>query len=261
VVESRKRSFSIMSGHSKWAQIKHKKAVVDAKKGKRFSRISKELSVAARIGGGNPDMNPRLRLAIEKAKEANMPADNIKRAIMKGTGELPGMSYEEAVYEGYGPGGVALMLEVLTDNRNRTVSEIRHIMSKNSGNMGEAGCVAWMFDKRGYILVEKKKIDEDTIMTIALDAGADDIKNDPEEENYEIITSPEDLNAVKHYLEGKNILPNLSEVTFIPRNYVKLSAEDAEKIMKLIDALEDHDDMQNVYANFDIPDEVRVKGE
>jgi YebC/PmpR family DNA-binding regulatory protein len=209
-------------------------------------------------------MNPRLRLAIEKAKEVNMPADNIKRAIMRGTGELPGVTYEEALYEGYGPGGVALMLEVLTDNKNRTVSEIRHIMSKHGkhgGNMGEAGCVAWMFDKKGYILVEKKSIDEDTLMSHALDAGAEDIKNDPEEENYEIITSPEGLNTVKHYLEEKNIPLNLSEVTFIPKNYVNLSAEDAEKVLKLVDALEDHDDMQNVYANFDVPDEVMVKGE
>jgi YebC/PmpR family DNA-binding regulatory protein len=250
-----------MSGHSKWASIKHKKAVVDVKKGKVFSRVSKEISVGARIGGSNPDMNPRLRLAIERAKEVNMPADNIKRAIMRGTGELPGVTYEEALYEGYGPGGVALMLEVLTDNKNRTVSEIRHIMSKHGGNMGEAGCVAWMFDKKGYILVEKKSIDEDTLMSHALEAGAEDIKNDPEEENYEIITSPEDLNAVKHYLEKKNISPNLSEVTFIPKNYVNLSAADAEKVLKLVDALEDHDDMQNVYANFDVPDEVMMKGE
>ncbi len=261
-----------MSGHSKWASIKHKKAAVDAKKGKVFSRISKEISVASRTGGGsNPDMNPRLRLAIEKAKEANMPADNIKRAIMKGTGELPGMAYEEAVYEGYGPGGVALMLEVLTDNKNRTISELRHIMSKHGSSIGEAGCVAWMFEKKGYILVDKKTIDEDTLMSIALDAGAEDIKNDPEveatrslavsaedslrEENYEIITAPEDLNKVKEFLEKENITLNLAELTLIPKNYVKLAAEDAEKMLKLMDALEEHDDIQNVYANFDVPDE------
>lgn len=245
-----------MSGHSKWASIKHKKAVVDVKKGKLFSKISKEISVAARTGGSNPDMNPRLRLAIEKAKEANMPSNNIKRAIMKGTGELPGATYEEVLYEGYGPGGVALMLEVLTDNKNRTISELRHIMSKHGGSIGEAGCVAWIFDKRGYILVDKKIIDEDTLMSIALDAGAEDIKNDPEEENYEIITAPENFNGVKEFLEKKNIALNLSEVTLIPKNYVKLAAGDAEKMLKLIDALEEHDDIQNVYANFDVPDKV-----
>jgi YebC/PmpR family DNA-binding regulatory protein len=248
-----------MSGHSKWAQTKHKKAVVDARRGKLFSKISKEISVAARIGGSDPGMNPRLRLAIEKAKDANMPADNIKRAIMKGTGELPGMAYEEALYEGYGPGGTAIMLEVLTDNKNRTISELRHILSKHGGSIGEAGCVAWMFDKKGYILVDKKSIDEDILMSIALDAGAEDIKNDPEEENYEIITAPEDLNRVKEFLEKKNITLNLSEVTLIPKSYVKLAAKDAEKMLKLVDAVEEHDDIQNVYANFDIPDEVMAK--
>ncbi len=248
-----------MSGHSKWSQIKHKKSAVDAKKGKLFSKISKEISVAARIGGSDPGMNPRLRLAIEKAKDANMPADNIKRAIMKGTGELPGMAYEEAFYEGYGPGGAAIMLEVLTDNKNRTISELRHILSKHGGSIGEAGCVAWMFDKKGYMLVDKRSIDEDILMSIALDAGAEDIKNDPEEENYEIITAPEDLNRVKEFLEKKNITLNLSEVTLIPKSYVKLAAKDAEKMLKLVDAVEEHDDIQNVYANFDIPDEVMAK--
>jgi YebC/PmpR family DNA-binding regulatory protein len=245
-----------MAGHSKWAQTKHKKAVVDARKGKLFSKISKEISVAARIGGGNPDMNPRLRLAIEKAKDANMPSDNIKRAIMKGTGELPGTSYEEFIYEGYGPNGVAMMIEVLTDNKNRTISEIRHIMSKNGGSMGEAGCVAWMFDKKGYILVDKKKIDEETLMSIALEAGAEDMKDDQEEENYEIITAPEDLKNVREALEKQNISLNLSEITMLPKSFVKLEAKDAEKMLKLMEALEDHDDVQNVYANFDIPDEV-----
>ncbi len=256
-----------MSGHSKWASIKHKKAAVDAKKGKVFSKISKEISVAARTGGGSPDMNPRLRLAVEKAKEVNMPSDNIKRAIMKGTGELPGATYEEAIYEGYGPGGVALMLEVLTDNKNRTVPELRHIMSKHGGNMAEAGSVAWMFEKKGYILVDKKQSDEDTLMAIALDAGAEDFKNDSEveatlredslrEENYEIITALEDFNKVREFLETRNITFNLAEVTLIPKNYIKLGAEDAEKMLKLMDALEEHDDIQNVYANFDIPDEV-----
>jgi len=245
-----------MAGHSKWAQTKHKKAAVDARKGKLFSKISKELSVAARIGGSDPGMNPRLRLAIEKAKDANMPADNIKRAIMKGTGELPGATYEEAVYEGYGPGGVALMLDVLTDNKNRTISELRHIMSKHSGNIGEAGCVAWMFDKKGYILVDKKVIDEDSLMSVALDAGAEDIKNDPEEENYEVITAPEDLKKVREAIEKENIEFNLAEITMLPKSYVKLEAKAAEQMMKLMDALEDHDDVQNIYANFDIPDEI-----
>jgi YebC/PmpR family DNA-binding regulatory protein len=196
-----------MAGHSKWAQVRHKKAVVDARKGKLFSRLSKEISVAARLGGGNPEMNPRLRLAIEKAKEANMPSDNIKRAIMRGTGELPGSTYEEVIYEGYGPGGVAMMLEVLTDNRNRTISELRHIMNKHGGNIAEAGSVAWLFEKKGYILVDKRKYDEDTLMAIALDAGAEDFKNEPDEENYEIITAPEDFNKVKEFLKEK-ILPS-----------------------------------------------------
>ncbi len=242
-----------MSGHSKWSQIKHKKANVDAKKGKLFTKIARELSVSAKTGGSNPEMNSRLRLAIEKAKDANMPADNIKRAILKGTGELPGTAYEETAYEGYGPGGVALMLEALTDNKNRTVSELRHIMSRYGGNMGEAGCVAWMFDKKGYILVDKKTIDEDTLISIALDAGAEDIKNDPEEENYEIITAPEDIKNVREFLEKKNITLNLSETTLIPKNYVKLVAKEAEKMLKLMENLEEHDDIQNVYANFDIP--------
>jgi YebC/PmpR family DNA-binding regulatory protein len=245
-----------MSGHSKWSSIKHKKAAVDAKRGKVFSRISKELSVAARLGGGDPDMNPRLRVSMEKAKEANMPAENVKRAIQKGTGELPGATYEESTYEGYGPGGVAILLEIMTDNKNRTVGEIRHILTKQGGNLGEAGCVAWMFDEKGYILVEKKTIDEDTLMSQALDAGADDIKNDPEEENYEITTAPEDFNTVKEFLTEKNIAMNLTEVTQIPQNYVKLEGKDAKKMLTLMEALEDHDDVQNVYANFDIPDEM-----
>lgn len=244
-----------MSGHSKWAGIKHKKAVVDAKRGKAFSKLSKEISVAAKIGGGNPEMNPRLRMAVDNAKGLNMPGDNIKRAIQKGTGELPGAVYEETVYEGYGPAGVALMLEVMTDNKNRTVGEIRHILTKHNGNMGETGCVGWMFDKKGYILVNKSAGDEDTIMSIALDAGAEDFKNDPEEENYEIITAPEDYNSVKEFLEQKDIRLNLAEITMIPQNYVKLESKDAGKMLKLMDLLEDHDDVQNVYANFDIPDD------
>ncbi|MFZ6016155.1 MAG: YebC/PmpR family DNA-binding transcriptional regulator [Nitrospirota bacterium] len=249
-----------MSGHSKWAQIKHKKAHVDARKGKVFSKIVKEIAVAARLGGGDPAGNPRLRTAIEKAKEVNMPHDNIKRAIMKGTGELPGVSYEESVYEGYGPGGVAILLEVLTDNRNRTGSEIRHIMTRNGGSLGEAGCVAWMFEKKGYILVEKTKIDEDTLMTVALETGAEDMRNDPEEDNYEIITAPEDMNKVKTSIEAAGIPVSFAEITMLPKSYVSLDERTAEQMMRLIDALEDHDDVQNVYVNFDIPDEVIAKG-
>ncbi len=245
-----------MAWHSKWAQIKHKKAHTDAKRGKVFTKIVKEIATAAKLGGGDPGGNPRLRVAIEKAKEVNMPQDNIKRAIMKGTGELPGVSYEEIVYEGYGPGGVAIIMEVMTDNKNRTVPEIRHIMSKNGGNLGETGCVAWMFDKKGYILVSKAKAAEDSVMSVALDAGAEDMKNDPEEENYEIITSMEDFNSVKAAIEGAGIPVESAEITMLPKNYVDLDEKAAEQMLRLMEALEDHDDIQNVYANFDIPDEV-----
>jgi len=248
-----------MSGHSKWAQIKHKKAVVDAKRGKIFSKIAKEITVAARLGGVDPDGNPRLRTVLENAKEVNMPGENIKRAIMKGTGELPGVSYEESIYEGYGPGGTAILLEVLTDNKNRTVPEIRHIMTKNGGNLGEAGCVAWMFEKKGYILVEKTKIDEDSLMSAALEAGAEDMKNDPGEDSYEIITAPEDVNKVKAALEAAGIPVSLAEITMLPKSYVALDGKSAEQIIRLVDALEDHEDIQNVYTNFDIPDEVMAK--
>jgi YebC/PmpR family DNA-binding regulatory protein len=248
-----------MSGHSKWAQIKHKKAHTDAKKGKAFTKIVKEISVAAKIGGGDPEGNPRLRSAIEKAKEVNMPSENIKRAIMKGTGELPGVTYEDINYEGYGPGGVAILIEVLTDNKNRTVSEIRYILSKHGGSLGETGCVSWMFEKKGYILVEKSKTDEDTLMSIVLDAGAEDMKNDPEEDNYEIITAPEHLNAVKNFLEKQNIPVSIAEITMLPKSYVPLEGQGAEQMVKLLDALEDNDDIQNVYANFDIPNEAMSK--
>ncbi len=248
-----------MSGHSKWSQIKHKKANTDAKKGKTFTKIVKEISIAARFGGGDPNGNPRLRLAMEKAKEANMPHDNIKRAIMKGTGELPGVSYEEFVYEGYGPAGVAMMIEVMTDNKNRTVPEIRHIMSKHGGSLGETGCVSWMFDKKGYILVNKSKSSEDSVMSAALDAGAEDMKNEPEEENFEIITSPESLNSVKAALEKAKISVESAEVAMLPKNYVALDEKAAEQMLRLMDALDDHEDVQNVYANFDIPDKVADK--
>ncbi len=248
-----------MSGHSKWAQIKHKKAHTDAKKGRVFTRIVKEISVAARLGGGDPNGNPRLRLAMEKAKEVNMPQDNIKRAIMKGTGELPGTSYEEFTYEGYGPGGVAVLIEVLTDNKNRTVPEIRHVMSKHGGTLGEVGCVAWMFQKKGYLLVDKSKVDEETLMAIALEGGAEDMKNDPREDNFEIITTPEDLNRVRGAVEGARIPVSLAETTMLPKSYVPLDEKAAEQMMRLTEALEENEDVQNVYANFDIPDEVMTK--
>jgi YebC/PmpR family DNA-binding regulatory protein len=248
----------VMSGHSKWSQIKHKKANTDAKRGKAFTKIVKEITVAAKAGGGDPDGNPRLRLAIDKAKEVNMPADNIKKAIMKGTGELPGVNYEEVTYEGYGPGGAAIMMDVLTDNKNRTVGEIRHILAKNGGNLGESGCVGWIFDKKGYILVGKKKTDEDTLMTVALDAGAEDMKNDPDEENFEIITAPDSIDAVKTAIASNKIGVDHAEITMLPKNYVALEGTAAEQMIRLMDALEDHDDIQNVYANFDLPDDMKA---
>lgn len=250
-----------MSGHSKWASIKHKKASTDAKRGKVFTKIVKEISIAARLGGGDLSGNPRLRTAIENAKEVNMPSDNIKRAVMKGTGELPGVSYEEYIYEGYGPGGAAILIEVLTDNKNRTSPEIRHILTKNNGNMGEAGCVGWMFEKKGYILIEKTKIDEDTLMSIALDAGAEDMKNDPKEDNYEIITMPEHLGKVKTAIEAASIPVSLAEITMLPKNYAPVDEKQAEQMMRLIEALEDNEDVQNVYTNFDVPEEVIARVE
>jgi YebC/PmpR family DNA-binding regulatory protein len=248
-----------VSGHSKWSQIKHKKAHTDAKRGRAFTKIVKEISIAARLGGGDPDANPRLRTVIEKAKEVNMPHDNIKKAIMKGTGELPGVSYEEFTYEGYGPGGVAVMIEVTTDNKNRTLPEIRHIMGKSGGSLGETGCVSWMFDKKGYILVEKSGASEDAVMTAALDAGAEDMKNDPAEQNYEVITAPEDSVHVKEAIEKAGIPVASAEVTMLPKNYVVLDEKAAEQMVRLVETLEDHDDVQNVYANFDIPDDVAEK--
>ncbi len=248
-----------MSGHSKWAQIKHKKAHTDAKRGKVFTKIVKEIATAAKLGGGDPEGNPRLRTAIDNAKEVNMPHDNIKKAIMKGTGELPGVSYEEYLYEGYGPAGVAVMVEVMTDNKNRTVPEIRHIMSKNGGSLGESGCVSWIFEKKGYILVGKKKTSEDVLMAVALDAGAEDMKNDPQEENFEIITAPEDFAAVKEAVEKAGLPVESAEITMLPKTYVVLDEKAADQMVRLIDALEDNDDVQNVYANFDIPDDVAEK--
>lgn len=242
-----------MSGHSKWHSIKHKKAAQDAKRGKIFTKIIRELSVAARTGGGDPDANPRLRKAIADAKAVNMPADNIKRAIMKGTGQLEGTTYEEMSYEGYGPGGVAIYVETLTDNKNRTVSELRHIFSKNGGNIGESGCVAWMFNRKGYIVVEKTQATEDKLLDIISEAGAEDLREDGS--NYEIFTPPESYEDVVEALKKNNISISVSNLGYIPKNYVQLEGKQAQQLLKLIDELEDHDDVQNVWANFDIDEE------
>ncbi len=239
-----------MSGHSKWHSIKHKKGALDAKRGRMFTKVIKEITIAARIGGGDQDANARLRKAISDAKGFNMPADNIKRAIMKGTGELEGGQLEELTYEGYGPSGVAMIVEVVTDNRNRTVSEIRHVFSKNGGNMGEAGSVSWMFKKKGYVVIEKSKADEDTLMTLAIDAGADDFSS--EESNYEIYTAPESFDAVLNAVKAKGIEPIAAEISMIPENYVKVEGKSAHQVIKLMEALDDHDDVQHVYGNFDI---------
>ena len=246
-----------MSGHSKWSTIKHKKAAQDAKRGAMFTKVIKELTVAARMGGGDVDMNPRLRTAVLKAKAVNMPQDTVQRAIMKGTGELPGVNYEEITYEGYGPGGVAMIVTVLTDNRNRTVAEIRKIFSKNGGNLGESGCVAWMFQKKGLIVVDKDKVDEDELFTIALEAGAEDVR--PADAMYEVITSVEDFEPVKQGITTKGIEPSSSEVSLLPQTTVRLEGSQARQLLKLMDELEEHDDVQNVYANFDIPDEVMAE--
>ena len=238
-----------MSGHSKWATIKHKKGALDAKRGKIFTKLIREITIAAR-NGGDPDSNPRLRTAVAAAKAENMPADNIKRAIQKGTGELPGATYEESVYEGYGPGGVALIIEITTDNKNRTLSEIRHILSKSGGNLGANGCVAWMFNKKGYVVVEKSKADEGKLLELVTDAGAEDMTEDGS--NWEIFSPPQGFNQVIDKLKAANITPAAAEVSMIPQNYVKLSGKEANQMMRLMEDLEDHDDVQHVYANFDI---------
>ena len=246
-----------MSGHSKWHSIKHKKARVDAQRGKVFTRLIKELTVAARMGGGDPDANSRLRTAIATAKAANMPADNIERAIKKGTGELPGVSYEEVTYEGYGPGGVAIMIDAMTDNKNRTVAEIRHIMSKNGGNLGANGCVAYMFHKKGIVMVEQEGVDEDELMEIVLDAGAEDMAS--EEEQFVVTTEPANFDPVRAAVEDQGFPIANAELTMVPDNTVKVAAKDAQKVLKLMDALENQDDVQNLYSNFDIPEEVLVQ--
>ncbi|MBN2055141.1 YebC/PmpR family DNA-binding transcriptional regulator [bacterium] len=243
-----------MSGHSKWHSIKHKKAAADAKRGRTFTKIIKEITVAARFGGGDPDMNPRLRLAVNNAKAANMPADNIARAIKKGTGELPGVSYEEATYEGYGPGGVAVIVEVLTDNKNRSVSEVRHVFSRSGGNLGSNGCVAFMFKKKGLITVNAEGINEDDLMMLVLDAGAEDLTS--EDDTFEIVTELSDFDTVKDALEQHGFIPASAELTMIPDTTVKLEGKEAEQMLRMIERLEDLDDVQNVYANFDIDDEI-----
>ena len=238
-----------MSGHSKWATIKHKKGALDAKRGKIFTKLIKEITIAARHGG-DPDSNPRLRTAIAAAKAENMPADNIKRAIQKGTGELPGATYEEAVYEGYGPGGVALIMDITTDNKNRTLSEIRHILSKHGGNLGANGCVAWMFKKKGYVVVEKDKADEGSLLELVTEAGAEDMAEDGV--NWEIFSPPSDFPQVVEKLKGAGIATAAADVSMIPDTYVKLNGKEANQMLRLMEELEDHDDVQHVYANFDI---------
>ncbi len=243
-----------MSGHSKWSSIKHKKAATDAKRGKIFTKLIKEITVAARLGGGDVDANPRLRSAILAAKSENMPKDNIERAIKKGTGELEGVNYEESIYEGYGPGGAAVLVESLTDNRNRTVADIRYIFSKVGGSLGESGCVAWMFDKKGYIAIENKAVDEEALMEMALDAGAEDIRED--NSNFEVITAPQDFEAVKAAIDTASIPYIVAEITMLPQSTTFLKGKEAEQMVKLMEALEDCDDVQKVYTNADIPDEI-----
>jgi len=239
-----------MSGHSKWANIKHTKAKKDAERGNLFSKLAREIIVAARQGGGNLDANPRLRMAVEKARDANMPAENIARLIKRGTGELEGVAYEELTYEGYGPGGVAIMLEVVTDNRNRTTSELRYLFSRHGGSLGEAGCVSWMFRKRGYISLDRSVGDEDTVLAVALEAGAEDFQSD--EDSYEVITAPEDVERVKAALEARGMRPEVAEVTMVPQSTVHVTGKEAEQVLRLMDALSEHDDVQRVFSNFDI---------
>jgi YebC/PmpR family DNA-binding regulatory protein len=244
-----------MSGHSKWSTIRHKKGAADAKRGKMFTKLIKEIMVAARMGGGDINANPRLRAAVLAAKAENMPKDNIDRAIKKGAGEMEGVNYEEFNYEGYGPSGVAILLEIMTDNRNRAASEIRHIFSRNGGNMGEAGCVAWMFDKKGSIVFNKESVSEEELMEIALEAGAEDVKD--VETQFEVITSLEDFGSVREAFDNKGMTYELAEISMVPQTTVPISEEKvALQLLKLMDALEDSDDVQHAYANFDIPDEV-----
>ncbi|MDT8285749.1 MAG: YebC/PmpR family DNA-binding transcriptional regulator [Elusimicrobiales bacterium] len=245
-----------MGGHSHWAGIKHKKAITDAKKGKAFTKIIKEITIAARLSGGDPAHNPRLRKAMDDAKAANMPLDNVKRAVMKGTGQLPGAMYEDVMYEGYGPAQVALMIEGTTDNKNRAFSEIRKIVEEHGGNLG--GSVAWMFDSKGFITVPKDGLQEDALMELAIEAGADDVKN-PEGDSYEVITAPQDLDKVKNALTAKNLTVSSAEITMIPKNEVDVPEAKAKQVIDLMNDLEDHEDVKKVYSNFNIPDEILAK--
>jgi YebC/PmpR family DNA-binding regulatory protein len=245
-----------MSGHSKWANIKHKKGAADARRGKVFTKIIKEITVAARTGGGDINANPRLRAAVLSAKTENMPKDNIERAIKKGTGELEGIQYEEATYEGYGPGGTAILIDSLADNKNRAVSEIRHALSRHGGSMGESGCVAWMFKKKGYLVVEKNGIEEDALMEAALEAGAEDVRDDGDA--FEIVCEPEEFDTVKAAVDSKGLKYVVAEVTMVPQNTNPVEGEAAEKLIRLIEALEDCDDVQKVYTNADLPDDLEA---
>ena len=239
-----------MSGHSKRHTIKHKKGALDAKRGKMFTRIIKELTVAARNGGGDADTNPRLRTVIAEAKSVNMPSDNIKKAIQRGTGELPGVSYDEVVYEGYGPGGAAVIIEALTDNKNRTVGELRHMLTKHNGNLGESNSVAWMFAKKGYVVVEKAAASEEALLNAVLDAGGDDLRDDGD--TWEILSEPAAFESVRDAVKSLGIEPATAQVAMLPQNYVKLEGKDATQMVKLMDALDDHDDVKQVWSNFDI---------
>lgn len=243
-----------MAGHSKWANIRHKKGKEDAKRGKVFTKLIKEITVAARMGGGDPSANPRLRTALDEAKANNMPKDNWERAIKKGTGELEGVNYEEITYEGYGPGGVAIIVESMTDNKNRAIAEIRHIFNKHDGNIGANGCVSWMFDKKGLIVVNRAGIDEEKVMETAIEAGAEDVRE--EDATFEIITAPEDFEAVRDAIKSASIEIEMSEVTLLPQNMASIEGKEAEKMIKMMDAFDDCDDVQKVYTNADIPDDI-----
>lgn len=244
-----------MSGHSKWANIKHRKAKMDAQKGRLYSKLTREIIMAAKQGGPNPESNPRLRLAVQKAREADLPMENINRAISRGAGQDESTRYEEFTYEGYAPGGVALLLEIVTDNRNRTASEIRHIFSRFGGNLGETGCVAWMFEKKGYVVIDGKASnrDEDDLLMLALEAGAEDFKK--EGDSYSVITNPEELQTVREVFSERHVKIVHAELTMIPKTTVPVNGKEAEQVLKLIDALDDHEDVQGVYANYDIPEE------
>jgi YebC/PmpR family DNA-binding regulatory protein len=243
-----------MSGHSKWHNIRLKKGKMDAERGKTFTKLAREIIVAAKAGGGNPDANIRLRIAIQKAREASMPAENIKRAVQRGSGELEGVNYDELTYEGYGPGGAAVLVEVLTDNRNRTVAEFRNLFTKSGGSLGEQGCVAWIFDPKGIISIPKAGADEEAVMMAALEAGAEDVR--VEEESFDVVTTPEDLPTVRQAIDDASLTYSLAEVTMLPKSTVELQGKEAQQMLRLMEMLEDHDDVQNVHANFEIPESV-----